>query len=141
MRQSAGLLLWVRDDAGVRVLLVHPSGAYNRKAPFGIPKGEPNADEPLESTARRETLEETGVDVTGALEPLGHVDYKKSRKRIHAWSAPLPPDAVPRCASWEIDQARMFDVDEAKRVIHPDQAAFVDRLMAQLAAASGRRET
>jgi predicted NUDIX family NTP pyrophosphohydrolase len=140
MKQSAGLLLWAKSQTGVTVLLVHPSGAYNRKAPFGIPKGEPDPDEPLEAAARRETREETGVDVTGPLEPLGHVDYKKSRKRIHAWSAPLPDGATPRCASWEIDQARMLDAAEAKRVIHPDQAAFVDRLLAQLAGRSGRRE-
>lgn len=132
MRQSAGLLLWARGDAGVRVLLVHPSGAYNRKAPFGLPKGEPEAGEALESAARREVREETGVDVTGALEPLGYVDYRKSRKRVHAWSAPLPDGAAPRCASWEVDQARMFSLEEAAAAIHPDQRAFVERLRAAL---------
>ena len=128
MKQSAGLLLYVASPSAVTVLLVHASGPYNRKAPFGIPKGEPNEGEPLEAAARRETLEETGIEVTGPLEPLGFVDYKKSRKRIHAWAAPMPQGAVPRCASWEIDQARMFEAEEAKRVIHPDQADFVERL-------------
>lgn len=128
MKQSAGLLLYSRGESGVTVLLVHPSGAYNKKAPFGIPKGEPDEGETLEAAARRETLEETGVRVTGPVEPLGHVDYKKSRKRVHAWAAPMPAEAVPRCASWEVDQARMFAADEARAAIHPDQAAFVDRL-------------
>jgi predicted NUDIX family NTP pyrophosphohydrolase len=132
MKRSAGLLLYAGSAPDVTVLLVHASGAYNRRAPWGIPKGEPDEGEALEDAARRETREETGVDVTGPVEPLGHVDYRKSKKRIHAWAAALPAGAVPRCASWEIDQARMLSLDEARRVIHPDQAAFLDRLIAQL---------
>ena len=128
MKQSAGLLLYVRNESGVSVLLVHPSGAYNRNAPYGIPKGEPNADEPLEAAARREVLEETGVAVTGEIVALGHIDYTKSKKRIHAWAAPLPSGATPKCASWEVDKAAMFTIEEAVKVIHRDQAAFLERL-------------
>ena len=106
LKQSAGILLYVRAEIGVTVLLVHPSGPYNRNAPFGIPKGEPNVGEALDVTARREVLEETGVDVTGEMKSLGFMDYTKSRKRIHAWSAPMPAGASPKCASWEIDKAR-----------------------------------
>ena len=34
------------------MLLVHPAGNYNRRAPWGIPKGAPDPDEPLEETAQ-----------------------------------------------------------------------------------------
>ena len=129
MKESAGILLY----QGRTVLLVHPSGAYNRKAPFGIPKGEPEAGEALAATARREVREETGVDVTGDMKSLGYIEYKRSRKRVHAWAAPLPAGALPKCASWEIDKAQMFSVEEARRVIHPDQAVFLDRLAQLLA--------
>ena len=132
MKESAGILLYVTSGAGPTVLLVHPSGAYNRKAAFGIPKGEPDPAEPLETTARREVREETGVDVTGPLRSLGFIEYKKSRKRVHAWAAPLPAGATPKCASWEIDKAQMFSLEDARRVIHPDQAVFIDRLVAVL---------
>ena len=43
-------------DGAIEVLLVHPAGNYNRRAPWGIPKGAPDPDEELEATARRETL-------------------------------------------------------------------------------------
>lgn len=47
MRESAGLLLWRRLEETIEVLLVHPSGAYNRKAPWSIPKGIPQPGESL----------------------------------------------------------------------------------------------
>ena len=61
MKESAGTLLYRRQGGQLEVLLVHPSGAYNRHAPWSIPKGVPDAEEELEQAARRETLEETGV--------------------------------------------------------------------------------
>jgi predicted NUDIX family NTP pyrophosphohydrolase len=132
MRQSAGTLLYRDGPEGLRVLIVHPSGNYNRKAPWSIPKGEPNPGETdLEKVARRETLEETGIEA-GTLVPLGSIDYQKSRKRVHAFAGPAPVEAEPRCASWEIDQARFVPLDEARQLLHPDQRVFVDRLLEQL---------
>jgi predicted NUDIX family NTP pyrophosphohydrolase len=128
MRQSAGTLLYRQGTQGLEVLLVHPSGNYNRHAPWGIPKGEPDDGEgDLEATARRETLEETGV-VAGELTALGHIQYRKSGKRVHAFAGPAPAGAAPALASWEIDQARFMPIDEARTLIHPDQAEFLDRL-------------
>jgi predicted NUDIX family NTP pyrophosphohydrolase len=131
MRQSAGTLLYRQGANGLEVLVVHPSGSYNRKAPWSIPKGEPGEETDLEATARRETLEETGIKA-GPLIPLGYMDYRKSRKRVHCFAGPAPTDAVPRCASWEVDQARFMPVTEARALLHPDQCIFLDRLTAQL---------
>ena len=73
MKISAGTLLYRKSHADLQVLIVHPSGRYNAKAPWGIPKGLPEAGEDLESAARRETQEETGV-IPKALIPTGYVD-------------------------------------------------------------------
>ena len=128
MKESAGTLLYRGNPDNLEVLLVHPSGAYNRKAPSSIPKGLPGDESSLEETARRETLEETGV-VAGSLVPLGSMVYQKSRKRVHCFAGRAPEDANPQCASWEIDQARFVPLDEARTLLHSDQHVFLDRLL------------
>jgi predicted NUDIX family NTP pyrophosphohydrolase len=141
MQESAGTLLYIVDPSQpvghrIRVLLVHPSGNYNRRAPWSIPKGLPDEGEPLEAAARRETLEETAV-VAGALAPLGDITYQKSRKRVHCYAGPAPPMAAPRCASWEVDRAEFVSLAEARNLIHPDQLPFLERLLALLACETG----
>lgn len=131
MQESAGTLLYRIPKGRVEVLLVHPSGPYNRKAPWSIPKGLVDAGEDLAAAARRETLEETGIE-PGDLVPLGTVQYRKSRKRVHAFAGPAPAGAEPRCASWEVDKAEFLPLDRARELIHPDQRAFLDRLEALL---------
>lgn len=133
MKQSAGTLLYRVAGGGIEVLLVHASGAYNRKAPWSIPKGEPDEGEALEHAARRETREETCVEA-GDLFELGHIDYSRSRKRIHCFGGLASEGTAPRCASWEIDRAEFLALDRARELIHPDQAPFLDRLLARLAA-------
>ncbi|MBV8757132.1 MAG: NUDIX domain-containing protein [Deltaproteobacteria bacterium] len=129
---SSGTVLYRYVEGTIEVLLVHPSGNYNRRAPWGIPKGAPNADETLEATALRETLEETGLEVKGPLTDLGFVDYTRSKKRVHAYAAQAPDGAVPRCASWEVDKVEFIEITRARRVIHPDQAVLLDRLQRHL---------
>jgi predicted NUDIX family NTP pyrophosphohydrolase len=126
-KESAGTLLYRRKAGQLEVLLVHPSGNYNRGKPWSIPKGLPDQGEELEAAARRETLEETGV-VAGDLEPLGSIQYQKSGKRIHCFAGPAPSDASPQCASWEVDRAEFVTIDQARNCLHPDQMPFLGRL-------------
>ena len=130
-KQSAGTLLFRQGARGLEVLLVHPSGPYNRRAPWSIPKGLPDPGESLEAAARRETWEETGVNA-GELLALGSIHYTKSRKQIHCFAGPAPEAAEPRCASWEVDCAEFLPMVAARERIHPEQAPFLDRLLEQL---------
>jgi predicted NUDIX family NTP pyrophosphohydrolase len=129
--ESAGTLLYRRNGDHLEVLIVHPSGRYNRGAPWSIPKGKTEAGEDFETTARRETREETGV-CAGHLHSIGSVDLARSRKRIYGFAGPAPDDAEPRCASWEVDRAQFIPIARARLLIHPAQAPFLDRLMATL---------
>jgi predicted NUDIX family NTP pyrophosphohydrolase len=126
MTQSAGTLLFRDRNGQLEVLLVHPSGNYYRHKPWSIPKGLPDEGESLEDAARRETLEEAGV-TAGPLEPLGSIEYTKSRKQVHAFAGRCE-GGVPRCASWEVDRAEFVPIDRARELLHPDQRPFLDRL-------------
>jgi predicted NUDIX family NTP pyrophosphohydrolase len=129
---SSGTMLYRTVGQSFEVLLVHPAGNYNRRAPWGIPKGAPDPGEDLETTARRETREETGIDVTCTLVDLGFIDYTRSKKRVHAFAAHAPEGTAPRCASWEVDKAEFIEITRARRIIHPDQAGLLDRLQRHL---------
>jgi predicted NUDIX family NTP pyrophosphohydrolase len=132
LKQSAGTLLYRPGPGGLEVLIVHPSGGYNRHAPWSIPKGQPDPGESLEAAARRETEEETGVRAEGLLS-LGSVELPKSRKVIFGFGGPAPEEASPRCASWEVDRVEFVPALDARSRLHPAQAPFVDRLLQLLA--------
>jgi predicted NUDIX family NTP pyrophosphohydrolase len=131
MKESAGTLLYRSDSGQVEILIVHPSGNYNRRAPWSIPKGLPDPGESLEEAARRETREETGVEA-GELTLLGEITYTKSRKRVHAFAG-VPVVGEPRCASWEVDRAEFIAIDRAEELLHPDQRPLVAMLKSFLA--------
>jgi predicted NUDIX family NTP pyrophosphohydrolase len=64
MHVSYGLLMFVRDAAGLSVLLVHPGGPFWRNKDDGawsIPKGLANEGEDGLTAAQREFFEETGL--------------------------------------------------------------------------------
>lgn len=128
IKNTAGTLLYRKRKDKLEVLLVHPSGNYNRKAAWSIPKGQPEKLESFEETARRETIEETGV-IPAALKPLGFIDYTKSRKRVHCFYGQAPEGASPRNASWEVDKAEFMPLDRAMKAIHQDQLQFLERLL------------
>ena len=134
---SSGTLLYRHVGDEIEVLLVHPAGNYNRRAPWGIPKGAPDPEETMEDTARRETREETGLDYTEPLTDLGYVDYTRSKKRVHGFAGRAPEGAAPRCASWEVDKVEFIEITRARRIIHPDQAALLDRLLRHIGAENG----
>lgn len=129
MRHSAGILFYRKTGDQVEVLIVHPSGNYNRNAPWSIPKGMPEKDEDLESAARREVKEEVGVTAPPELKSIGFVDLIKSNKRIHCFVAEAPLDLSPTPTSWEIDASKFVPIDEAKKLLHPAQAELIDRLL------------
>jgi predicted NUDIX family NTP pyrophosphohydrolase len=133
---SSGCLV-VRDgDDGPEVLLVHPRGATFGRPLFGIPKGIVEKGEGLEAAARRETMEETGLQVQ-IHGDLGSV-RQASGKVVHAFWATVAPasesaiDELGRChpPDGENDVCRFYALEKARPMMIPAQREFLDRLLA-----------
>jgi predicted NUDIX family NTP pyrophosphohydrolase len=150
--ESAGLLLYRRRGDDLEVLLAHPGGPFWARKDAGawtIPKGLINDGEHPMGAARREFAEETGLEPTGRLLPLGRV-RQKAGKIVHAWAAEgdADPDTLrsnlvtPASGTQpfaEIDRYGWFGVEEAKHKLNPAQAELVDRLIAALTRQSESR--
>ena len=135
-KQSAGTLLYRQGASGLEVLIVHPSGPYNRRAPWSVPKGIPDEGETdLEQTARREAQEEVGI-TAGDLVSLGFIEYKKSYKDVHCFAGPALTDAEPLPTSWEIDRGRFRLRGRGTALYASRSVPFLDRLLAHLDADS-----
>lgn len=143
VKQSAGVLL--RRSSG-EVLLVHPGGPFWARKDDGawsIPKGEFSDDEDAEAAARREFLEELGVEAPASLTDLGTV-RQKNRKEVRAFlgvgdldvnavvsntfTMEWPPRSGRQAEFPEVDRAEWFSVDVARVKLNPAQAEFLDRL-------------
>jgi predicted NUDIX family NTP pyrophosphohydrolase len=145
--ESAGLLLCRERDGKTEVLLVHPGGPFwknKNQGAWSIPKGEIEPGETPVDVACREFREELGSPPPAVeLTPLGSIK-QAGGKVVHAWSArgDFDPSRIaggnftmewpPRSGRMqefpEVDRAEWFDLDQARRMILPAQAAFLDRL-------------
>lgn len=144
MRRSAGLLVWRRRPV-LEVLLAHPGGPLHAKRDvWGIPKGMPEGEEELLSTAYREFEEELGLPApAGPAVPLGEV-VQKGGKVVTAWAIEGDLDVTlvtpglfemewpPRSGRTqrfpEIDRAEWFALDVARAKMLPAQLPFLDRV-------------
>jgi predicted NUDIX family NTP pyrophosphohydrolase len=143
---SAGILMYRRVGGKLEVLLVHPGGPYWRRKDEGawtIPKGEMDAGEHAIDAARREFAEETGMTLSGPLEPLGEI-RQLAGKRVLAFAVEgdLDVDAIKSSTfeiEWpprsgrkqtfpEIDRAGWFDLPAAHAKILEAQRRLLDRL-------------
>ena len=143
---SAGILMYRRAGANLEVLLVHPGGPYWRKKDEGswsIPKGEIADGEDVEVAARREFMEETGVPLSGLLDPLGEIrqrggklviafavegDVDVQSIRSNTFEIEWPPKGGRMQSFPEIDRAGWFDLPSARAKILEGQRPFLDRL-------------
>ena len=154
-RTSAGLLMFRRTNDDVEVLLVHPGGPFFTRKDDGvwtIPKGEAAPGKDLLTRAQIEFEEEVGCRPEN-LQPWIELGWIKQKggKIVHAWAfeGDLPEafevksnlfelEWPPRSGKLkmfpEVDQARFFSEEKARRKLKPAQLPFLDRLRAALTA-------
>lgn len=135
-----------RSASRLEVLLVHPGGPFwasKDDGAWSIPKGEFDPDEPPAAAARREFIEETGVDPGPDLLPLAVIAQSRA-KTVHAFAVEgdldpaaiasnvfeieWPPRSGRRQAFPEIDRAQWFGLTEARRKVVAGQRPILDAL-------------
>ena len=146
IKRSAGLLLF-RRVPHLEVLIAHTGGPlWSRRdlAAWSIPKGEYDDEEPPNTAAAREFVEELGLPVpAGDWLELGEV-RQKNGKLVRAWAieADLDPAAIqpstfslewPRGSGTilqvpEVDRVQWFRPEDARPRMFSGQPAFLDRL-------------
>jgi len=145
-KQSAGLLLYRRNEHGLEVFLVHPGGPYWSKKDLGswsIPKGEyTDSEQPL-AAAQREFKEETGFTVDGVFVALGSI-RQTGGKVVSVWALEgdcdpeklvsnfceleWPPRSGRMIEIPEVDRGSWFSLSEAHARILPSQSPMLGRL-------------
>lgn len=130
-RVSAGLILYRQGAAGLEVLIAHMGGPIWAKKERGwsIPKGEIDpGEEPLD-TARREFVEEVGIEPPSeAPIHLGEVT-QRSGKRVLAWAIEGDLDPADQVSitceiQWPPKSDRTIEIPEVDRVewVSPETA-------------------
>jgi predicted NUDIX family NTP pyrophosphohydrolase len=113
---------------------------------WSIPKGEFEDEEPLQA-AKREFLEETGVEIEGDFVPLSPI-RQKSGKMVYAWASEgyidpslvksntfemeWPPKSGKKASFPEIDRAEWLSARKAVKKINPAQVALINELLHKL---------
>ena len=133
------------------VFLVHPGGPFWSKKDLGawsIPKGLIEEDEEMESAARREFKEETGIEIQQCdLTSLGSVK-QSSNKTVYAWALEYdfepseiksntftmewPPGSGNIREYPEVDRGAWFPLDVAREKILKGQLPLLERLLNRL---------
>ncbi|HYB24872.1 MAG TPA: NUDIX domain-containing protein [Solirubrobacteraceae bacterium] len=157
-RRSAGLLLHRQRQGRVQVLLVHMGGPFwaGRDAgAWSLPKGEHAETEDALAAARREFVEETGLQVPpGVPVELGEL-RQSSGKLVRAWALQADVDVGEITSNtftmeWprgsgrvgefpEVDRAQWFDTEDARQKLVKGQVPFLDALQRVLADARPMR--
>ncbi len=131
---AAGIILYRRTGRGREFLLLR--NAKHRS--WGFAKGHAEANETSEETARRETLEETGIRhfdlVDGFEERIEYYirtrDGDRRRKLVVYYLAETKSDAV---RSDEHDQMEWIPAEAARdRIGHANLKSVLDRAIARL---------
>ncbi|MEO5999986.1 MAG: NUDIX domain-containing protein [Chitinophagaceae bacterium] len=148
-KKSAGILLYRLKKGPLEVFLVHPGGPFFIKKDDGawtIPKGEFDAEEPLVA-AKREFLEETGMEVNGNFITLAPIrqksgkmvlgfalesDFDVSQLKSNTFEIEWPSRSGKMKTFPEIDRGEWFGVEQAKVKINAAQVALIEELLTNL---------
>ncbi len=116
--RAAGGVVWRRGSGGqIDVVLVHRP----RYDDWTLPKGKVDPGETDQEAAVREVAEEASIDVVlGAeLPSTAYADHRGRSKSVRYWAMQVIAGAP--AGSHEVDDARWFGLQEARRLLSYDR--------------------
>jgi predicted NUDIX family NTP pyrophosphohydrolase len=126
-KQSAGLLLYRRNEHGLEVFLVHPGGPHWSKKDLGawsIPKGEyTDKEDPLSALG---SIRQAGGKVVSVWALEGDCDPAKLNSNL--CTLQWPPRSGKTIEFPEVDKGAWFSLHEAQGRILASQAPMLHRL-------------
>jgi len=135
-QRSAGLLVWRAGPAGPEFLLAHPGGPFWARRDAGawtIPKGLIDEGEDPLAAARREFLEEVGIDAAGDFVRLADRRLK-SGKTVLAWLVEADLDLAGFHSNtfemeWPRGSGRRITVPECDRAAYFSEAQALVKVL------------
>jgi 8-oxo-(d)GTP phosphatase len=120
--RAAGAVVLRLQDGGVHTVLVHRP----RYDDWSFPKGKLLDGESFEEAARREVLEETGLEgrIGAELPPSRYVDQHGRPKLVRYWSMETL-DGRELDPTEEVDEARWFTLRDAREALSYDRDRVV----------------
>jgi 8-oxo-dGTP pyrophosphatase MutT (NUDIX family) len=130
VQAAGGVVTRNSHDGGTEILVVHRP----RYDDWSLPKGKLEAGETIEEAARREVLEETGmqVELGAALPDTEYVDRHGRPKVVHYWTMTVT-GSVPWQPNDEVDEVRWITPGQAATLLSYEHDR---RLVAAVADAS-----
>lgn len=143
---TAGILIYrLTPQNQIEFFLIHHGHPSNKRDDlWSIPKGKIEINESPLQTARREFMEEIGLELQGELLELTPIQ-KNKMEMIYAWTCRMDinPESVKskelelesngkKIKYYEVDKADWFSYKQTKLRINLKQLGFIDELMDKL---------
>lgn len=132
MKKSAGILLY--NKLTDKFLILHPSGDYNKTAPWTIPKGEIDKEIDLDfpftalPEALRELQEETGIELSeselSTVSFIGTGTHKSKSKRTYVFLV-VTDREFDIVLDWENDMFKWVDYPTFISMCHESHGKFM----------------
>lgn len=138
MKETCGLFIYSLTNNGI--LICHPTNCDDKS--WSIPKGIKDFDsESYIDAAKRETREETGLDITKielfGIYPLSPVEYKHGKKILRSFLI-ITSENLKRvnykCVSWvdlktpEMDDWKVVSTKDITKYCHYTQSSLVNEI-------------